>query len=268
MSLLEHFSLIDQAAIITGAGRGIGRQTALTLAEAGAAVVVSSRTTNEIDAVVAEIVAAGGRAIAVVADANDVTTLPNLVDRAVAEFGRLDVVVNNVGGSFPRPLLETSTAMFERAFHFNVTTALELSKAAIPAMLAGDAHGDHQGGAIVNISSLAGRLADRGFAAYGTAKAALTHLTRIMAADCAPRIRVNAIAVGSVETSALETVMTDEFRAQMESSTPLRRLGQPLDIALAALYLASPAGSFITGKILEVDGGLEAPNLPLGLADL
>ncbi len=264
MNLVEHFSLTDQVAIITGAGRGIGRQTALTMADAGAAVVVSSRTTEEIDAVVAEVIAAGGRAIAVVADANDVTTLPGLVDRAVAEFGRLDVVVNNVGGSFPRPLLETSTAMFERAFHFNVTTALELSKAAIPAMLAGE----HAGGSIVNISSLAGRLADRGFAAYGTAKAALTHLTRIMAADCAPRIRVNAIAVGSVETSALETVMTDEFKAKMEESTPLRRLGQPLDIALAALYLASPAGSFITGKILEVDGGLEAPNLPLGLADL
>ena len=125
------------------------------------------------------------------------------------------------------------------------------------------------GGAIVNISSAIGRLSDRGFVAYGTAKAALTHMTRLMAADLAPRIRVNAIAVGSVATSALETVLTDDaLREQMESGTPLRRLGEPDDIALAALYLASPAGSFVTGKVLEVDGGLEAPNLALGLPDL
>ena len=125
------------------------------------------------------------------------------------------------------------------------------------------------GGAIVNISSAIGRLSDRGFVVYGTAKAALTHMTRLMAADLAPRIRVNAIAVGSVATSALETVLTDDaLRTQMEDGTPLRRLGQPDDIALAALYLASPVGSFVTGKVLEVDGGLEAPNLALGLPDL
>ena len=262
MNALEHFAVTDQVAIVTGAGRGIGRATAVALADAGADLVISARTVEQLDEVVAEIESRGRRAIAVPADANDLDTLPGLVATAVLELGRLDIVVNNVGGSFPRPLLETSSAMFEKAFHFNVTTALELSKAAIPAML------EEGGGSIVNISSAIGRMSDRGFAAYGTAKAALTHLTRLMAADCAPRIRVNAIAVGSVETSALETVMTDEFRTQMEDTTPLRRLGQPIDIALAVLYLCSPAGSFITGKILEVDGGLEAPNLPLGLPDL
>lgn len=262
MNALDYFAVTDQVAIVTGAGRGIGRATAVALADAGADVVISARTVEQLDEVVAEIEARGRRAIAVSADANDLDTLPGLVATAVLELGRLDIVVNNVGGSFPRPLLETSSAMFEKAFHFNVTTALELSKAAIPAML------EEGGGSIVNISSAIGRMSDRGFAAYGTAKAALTHLTRLMAADCAPRIRVNAIAVGSVETSALETVMTDEFRSQMESTTPLRRLGQPIDIALAVLYLCSPAGGFVTGKILEVDGGLEAPNLPLGLPDL
>jgi 7-alpha-hydroxysteroid dehydrogenase len=153
--------------------------------------------------------------------------------------------------------------MFEKAFHFNVTTALALSQAAIPRML------QRGGGSIVNISSAIGRLTDRGFAAYGTAKGALSHLTRLMATDCAPRIRVNAIAVGSTATSALDTVLTDDdLRTKMEQGTPLRRLGQPLDIALGVLYLCSPAGSYLTGKILEIDGGLTAPNLALDLPDL
>ena len=157
----------------------------------------------------------------------------------------------------------------KKAFHFNVTTALELSKSAIPAMLDTASVDGSECGAIVNISSAIGRLTDRGFAAYGTAKAALTHLTRLMASDCAPRIRVNAIAVGSVATSALETVLTDDtIRSSMEDAIPLGRLGEPDDIALGVLYLCSPAARWVTGKILEIDGGLETPNLSLGLPDL
>jgi 7-alpha-hydroxysteroid dehydrogenase len=122
---------------------------------------------------------------------------------------------------------------------------------------------------MVNISSTMGRLTDRGFVAYGTAKAALIHMTRLVATDLAPRIRVNAIAVGSVATSALEVVLTDDnLRTEMEAKTPLRRLGEPEDIAAAVLYLSSSAGAFITGKVLEVDGGLEAPNLGLNLPDV
>jgi 7-alpha-hydroxysteroid dehydrogenase len=129
-------------------------------------------------------------------------------------------------------------------------------------MLAGE------GGSIVNITSTMGRLADRGYAVYGTAKAALAHLTRLMAFDLAPRIRVNAVAPGAIATDALDTVLTDELRAAMIAATPLRRLGNPRDIAMAVLYLVSPAGSYLTGKILEVDGGIETPNLSLGLPDL
>jgi 7-alpha-hydroxysteroid dehydrogenase len=170
--------------------------------------------------------------------------------------------VNNAGGSPPRPFLDTSEKMFEKAFHFNVTTAFALSKAAAPHLL-------ETGGSIVNISSAMGRMADRGFAAYGTAKAALAHLTRLLAADLAPRVRVNAIAVGSVATSALEVVLTnDDLRTTMETETPLRRLGMPEEIAYGALYLSSPAGAYITGKVIEIDGGLQAPNLALGLPDL
>ena len=125
--------------------------------------------------------------------------------------------------------------MFEKAFTFNVTTAFELTKQAVPAML------ERGGGSVVNISSAAGRLPDRGFSAYGTAKAALTHLTRVMARDLSPHIRVNGIAVGSVATSALETVLTDDgIRTAMESNTPLGRLGQPWEIAAGVLYLCLP----------------------------
>jgi len=112
-------------------------------------------------------------------------------------------------------------------------------------------------------------LRDRGFVAYGTAKGALSHMTRLMAADLSPKIRVNAIAVGSVATSALETVLTnDAIYNEMVSRTPVKRLGEADDIAIAALYLASDASSFVTGKIFEVDGGLEEPNLVLGIPDV
>jgi 7-alpha-hydroxysteroid dehydrogenase len=263
VSITDHFLVTDQVAIVTGAGRGIGRAAALALAEAGADLVISARTPEQLDEVAAEIRGFGRRVVAIPADLSDLDTLPPLVSAALEQLGRLDIVVNNVGGSFPQPLLDTSIRSFEKAFHFNVTTALALSQAAIPVMLEGG------GGSIVNIGSAIGRMPDRGFVAYGTAKGALAHMTRLMAADCAPRIRVNGIAVGSVATSALEVVLTnDDLKTQMEDGTPLRRLGDPLDIALGVLYLCSPAGAFLTGKMLEIDGGLSTPNLALGLPDL
>jgi 7-alpha-hydroxysteroid dehydrogenase len=261
--LLDRFSLQGRVALVTGAGRGIGAGCALAFAEAGADVAITARTEEQLDSVAAEVRALGRQAVVFPADASEVSSLEELVERAMSEYGRIDVVVNNVGGSMPQPLLDTSVRAFEHAFHFNVTTAFALSKAAIPHMLAGD------GGSIVNISSAMGRLRDRGFAAYGTAKAALSHLTRLMAADCAPRIRVNAIAVGSVATSALDIVLTvDAIRNEMVDTPPLRRLGEVDDIAIGALYQASDASSFVTGKVLEIDGGLEAANLALNLPDL
>src|SRR5690606_515670 len=149
-----------------------------------------------------------------------------------------------------------SERYFEQALRFNVTSAFLLSRFVLPHMLEGD------GGAIVNVSSAAGRLPMSGFVAYGTAKAALSFMTKELAIELAPKVRVNAIAVGSVETSALTPFLNDELRAKMESLTPMRRLGTVEDIALAALYLASPAGSYLTGKVLEVDGGLLTTNWP------
>ncbi len=237
--------------------------SALGLAEAGADVVISARSEEQLKEVAARIEAVGRKAVVVPADLNDLEAVAALAEVAMKAFGHLDIVVNNVGGTMPRALLDTSPGFLERAFHFNVTTAHVLTRAAVPFML------EHGGGSIVNISSAAGRTQARGFVAYGTAKAALSHLTRLSAADLAPRIRVNAIAVGSVATSALEVVLTDDtLRQAMEDTTPLHRLGDPEDIAAAVVYLSSPAGSYITGKVIEVDGGLDGPNLDLGIPDL
>ena len=262
-TILDRFRLTDRVALVTGAGRGIGAAIAVAYAEAGADVAITARTQSQLDEVAGRIEATGRRALVMPADVDDLDTLGALVDSTVAKLGHLDILVNNVGGSPPKPLLETSARSFEKAIHFNVTIAFELTKLATPHLL------ESGTGSVVNISSAAGRFASRGFAAYGTAKAALAHLTRELACDLAPRVRVNAIAVGSIATSALEYVLTnDEIRDAMERNTPLRRLGDPEDIAAAALWLASPAGAYVTGKVVEVDGGLQVSNLDMPLPDL
>ena len=261
--MLERFRLDGQAAIVTGAGRGIGAAVALGLAEAGADVVLAARSIDQLDIVAGQIRDMGRRALVIPTDVVDNDAVAALAGATVEEFGRIDVVINNAGGTAPRAFLDTTPGYLERSFHFNVTTAFVLTKAAVPTML------EQGSGSVVNISSTIGRLRDRGFVAYGTAKAALTHMTRLMAADLAPKIRVNGIAVGSIATSALETVLTDDgIRNAMVDGTPLKRLGQPEDIALCALFLASSASSFVTGKLYEVDGGLEDANLAMGMPDL
>jgi 7-alpha-hydroxysteroid dehydrogenase len=264
LMILDRFRVTGQAAVVTGAGRGIGAATAIALAQAGADVLISARTEDQLAKVAREIETAGRRAVIVPADLSDLDAAAGLAAAAAEAFGRLDIVVNNVGGALPRPFLATKPRHLADAFQFNVGTAHRLTQAAVPNVLAGQGQG-----VVINISSVMGRVAGRGYLAYGTAKAALAHYTRLAAADLAPRIRVNAIAVGSVATSALDIVLTnDELRERMERATPLGRIGDPEDIAAAVLFLASPAGGYITGKIIEVDGGLSQPNLDLGLPDL
>jgi 7-alpha-hydroxysteroid dehydrogenase len=254
--ILDRFRLNGRVAIVTGAGRGIGEGSALAFAEMGADVVCAARTPEQIERVAERVRGFGRRALTVPCDVNQSEQLEELVSQAVKEFGRIDVLVNNAGGTPPRPALDTSEKMFDTALHFNVTTAFVLSRLVIPHMLEGE------GGSIVNISSGAGWMPQPNFAAYGTAKAALSFLTRQLAAEFAPRVRVNAIAVGAVATSALTPFLSDEIRGKMEDLTPMGRIGSVEDIAIAALYLASPASSWVTGKVMEVDGGTVTTNWP------
>jgi 7-alpha-hydroxysteroid dehydrogenase len=256
--LLDRFRLDGRVAIITGAGRGIGQAIAVGLAEAGARVVCAARTVAQIEATAEAARAHGGDALAIRCDVNDADSAKALVDATLAAYGRIDILVNNAGGHPPCPVLKLTDRSFEDAFRFNVGQALRLSRLAIPSLVQSDA------AAIVNISSAMSHLVDSGFVAYGTAKAALNHMTRLMACEFAPRIRVNALAVGAVETDALGLLFrTGNLREQMITQTPMARLGQPEDIALAALYLASPASSWITGKVLEIDGGTVDTNWPI-----
>ncbi len=257
--ILDRFRMNDQVAIVTGASSGIGRASALALAEAGAHVVCAARTPERLDKVATTIREQGGRAIAVPCDVNDAAQIEDVVRRAVAEFGRIDVVVNCAGGTGPTPALDLSVADFEAAFHFNVSSAFLMTRLAVPHMV------KTGGGAIVNISSALSHFVESCFVAYGTAKAALSHMTRLLAFEFAPKIRVNALAVGATVTDALSPIleMDAELRKQMEAMTPMARLATPEDIACAVLYLASPASSWVTGKVLEVDGGTVASNWPI-----
>lgn len=264
--ITDRFLVTDRAAIVTGAGRGIGAATAVALAEAGADVLIAARTEADLQQVATRIEQAGRKAVTVPADLSDTEAVADLARTAYETFGRLDIVINNVGGAYPRPFLETDATTLEKAFRFNVSNTHALTRAAVPLMLE-SAH--DAAGAIVNVSSIMGRVSGRGYLAYGTAKAALTHLTELTAYDLAPRIRVNGIAVGSVATSALDLVVNDEnLKDQLERNTPLERIGEPEEAAAAAVFLASDAASYMTGKVMEVDGGLQRPNLELGLPNL
>lgn len=254
--------LEGKVAIVTGASRGIGARAATALAEMGADVVIAARSAEALSSVCAEVDGLGRRAVPVPCDLSDLESMRTLVDAATNELGGLDIVVNNVGGALPQPFLDTSVETMERAFRFNVSTAFQLTKLAVPAML------ERGGGSVINITSVMGHLTDRGFVAYGTAKAAMTHMTHLLAADLAPRIRVNAIAPGSIRTDALAGVLDADLERQMLDATPMRRLGTVDDIALGVLYLASDASSFVTGRVLSIDGGANAPTLSLGLPDL
>ncbi len=255
--ILDLFKVPDKVAIVTGAGRGVGQGIAVALAEVGAHVVCAARTADQIDDTAEQVRALGRRALAVPTDVTDRAQLEALVAATLAEFGRIDILINNAGGWPPQPLLRTSERAFEAAFRFNVTSAFLLTRLVVPPMI--DTAG---GGAIVNISSRAASMVQQGFTAYGTSKAALSFMTREMAPELAPKVRVNAIELGGIETDALATVLTDEsVRRQLEDNTPMRRVGQVTDVAACAVYLASPASAWVTGKVFEVDGGTEHPLL-------
>ncbi len=261
----DHFKLTDKVAVVTGAGQGIGEAVALAFAEAGADLVLVARRRSPLESVADRVRSFGRRALVVPGDINDDSALEEVVNRAAGDFGRIDILVNNAGsGGLPTPFAATTASHLDAVMHFNLTTRFQLSRLVVEHMLVED-----RGGVILNITSVLGRVSDRGYMASGASNAAVTHMTRLMAADLAPRIRVNAIACGSVATPALQGIMTnDAVRGELEGNVFLRRLGQPLDIALGALYLVSPAASWVTGKVFEIDGGQERCALDFRVPDL
>jgi len=262
-SILDLFRLDGQVAIVTGSGRGIGAACALAFADAGADVVISARTVAQIEATAEQVRARGRRALVVPCDVLEPQQREHLVEQTLDEFGRLDILVNNAGGWPPKPTMHTTEDEFEECFRFNVTTAFAMTRLAVPRMAktAGQ-------GAIVNISSAAGRWNAAGFAAYGTAKSALSFLTRNLAQDFAPKVRVNGIAVGSILTEALANFMNEDLERQMLSKTPMARLGRVEDVAACALFLASPAAAYVTGEIYGVNGGLTQIQVAMPKAEL
>ena len=188
--ILDRFKLTDKVAIVTGAGKGIGRGIALAFAEAGADIVCAARTEADIEDTASEVRARGRRALAVQTDVLQTADLERLVAATLEEFGRIDILVNNAGGTGPRAALDTSEGFFERALRMNVTQAFLLSKFCIPEMVktAG-------GGSIVNISSRSSNMVQTSFVAYAAGKAALNMMTRNLASEIAPKVRINAIAV-------------------------------------------------------------------------
>jgi 7-alpha-hydroxysteroid dehydrogenase len=246
------FRLDGKVALISGGGRGIGAGIARAFAEAGAAVVLTARTADEIEAVASEITAAGGRAFAVPADLLDIEDLPTVIDRAASAFDGLDVIVNNAGGGNSPLFADTRAEHLQHAFNLMVTVPFELVRLGLPHLL------ERPGASVINMTSVGAYRATRGNLAHHTAKAALAHMTRLMAADLGPRVRVNALVPGPVETPGLREVFDrrPELRQTVADRTRMRRIGLPEDVAHAAVYLASPAAAWVTGTLLDVTGGL------------
>lgn len=246
---ISRFRLDGKTALVTGAGAGIGRAIARTFAMAGAAVVVSDLKEETASAVAGEIAKSGGRAIGLACNVTKEDDLRRAVDIAVEKFGDLSILVNNAGGGGPKPF-DMPMDDFRWAYELNIFSLFRLSQLAAPHMKAAG------GGAILNISSMAGENKNQRMASYGSSKAAVNHLTRNIAFDLGPMgIRVNCIAPGAIKTDALATVLTPDIEKAMLKHTPLGRLGEAQDIADAALFLCSPAAAWVSGQILTVSGG-------------
>lgn len=249
MAVTDRFALEGHVALVTGAAAGIGRGISRLFAEAGASVVVTDRKLDGAQAVAAEIKQNGGKAIGLECDVTKEEHLTGAVEAAVKSFGRLTILVNNAGGGGPKPF-DMPMGDFEWAYQLNVFSLFRLTQLAAPHMKAAG------GGAVLNISSMAGENKNINMASYSSSKAAVNHLTRNIAFDLGPMgIRVNCIAPGAIKTDALASVLTPEREKAMLKHTPLGRLGEAEDIANAALFLCSPASSWVSGQVLTVSGG-------------
>ena len=245
--------LAGKVALVTGASKGIGASIAKHLAAAGASVVVNYASSKEgADKVVAEIREAGGKAVAVGGDVSKKAEIEALFAKGKAEFGRLDILVNNSGVYLMAPLAEITEEQFHRQFNINVLGLILASQEAAK-------HFGPEGGSIINISSVAGINPLPGASVYSATKGAVDAVTKSLSKELGPKkIRVNSINPGLVETEGVHTAgfMGTDFQKQLESQTPLGRIGQPDDIGKVAVFLASDDSGWVSGTVLPVAGGM------------
>jgi 7-alpha-hydroxysteroid dehydrogenase len=253
--ITDYFRLEGKKALITGAGKGIGARIATAFAEMGADVALIARTESDLESVASEVRDLGREALTFACDVTDESALAQVVEGLTNHWGSLDILVNNAGapGQGYGSLKKVTKARFVNTLDINLTSAYTLTHLALPLLQAAPS------ASIVNVSSALGWMVDKNFAAYGAAKAGMDQMTRILAYELAPNIRINGIAPGAIETPSTVFITQNEdvYNATVRW-IPQGRLGQPDDIALAALYLASSAAGFVSGKVIEVDGGMAA----------
>jgi NAD(P)-dependent dehydrogenase (short-subunit alcohol dehydrogenase family) len=243
--------LTGKVAIVTGASRGIGAALAAAFAASGARVVLASRKLEDLEATAAGIREAGGEALAVACHTGHADEVEALAARAEEAFGGIDILVNNAATS-PHfgPVLTASETQWDKTFEVNVKGYVHTIRACVPRMR------KRGGGSVINVASVAGLSPHSGLGVYGVSKAAVLMLTKTLAAELAPDIRVNAIAPGLIETRFSEALRsTPEMLDRALAAIPQRRIGQPDDLAGAVLYLASEASRFTTGAVMVIDGG-------------
>ncbi len=244
------FSLKDKVALVTGASQGIGRDTALALAEAGAKVVVAARSVEKLATLVSEIEAAGGSAFSVTMDVADAAQVRAGFQQLLAKFGRLDILVNNAAITRDGLAMRMKPEDWEAVIKTNLTGAHYCIQQALPVMMKARA------GRIINISSVVAQSGNAGQANYVAAKAGLIGLTKAIAVEIASRnITVNAVAPGFIETP-MTAVLPDKVKEELKTRIPLGRMGAPREIASAIVFLASDEAGYITGHVLNVNGGM------------